>query len=180
MPPQCAPSRWACLTLVSAKTTPTSATSRSAPTGRIRTASPTASATAPLLLASSAAAMTPAPGLHQTSSSTRSRCGPLLWGGPRTSALRAAGAPPQLDGAPHSARRGPSLPGRPAPPRPAPPQVFTDDQVSYTSWFLDAFNYAMEVGRPGAATAGRAGPARLPQPAEASWLQRPVMPRRAS
>jgi hypothetical protein len=22
-------------------------------------------------------------------------------------------------------------------------QVFTDDQVSYTSWFLDAFNYAI-------------------------------------
>ena len=25
-------------------------------------------------------------------------------------------------------------------------KVFTDDQVSYTSWFLDAFNYAMVVG----------------------------------
>ncbi|KIY97835.1 hypothetical protein MNEG_10128 [Monoraphidium neglectum] len=25
-------------------------------------------------------------------------------------------------------------------------KVFTDDQVSYTSWFLDAFNYAMESG----------------------------------
>ncbi|KAI8470645.1 MAG: hypothetical protein J3K34DRAFT_509177 [Monoraphidium minutum] len=25
-------------------------------------------------------------------------------------------------------------------------KVFTDDQVSYTSWFLDAFNYAMEGG----------------------------------
>jgi hypothetical protein len=24
--------------------------------------------------------------------------------------------------------------------------VFTDDQVSYTSWFMDAFNYAMEAG----------------------------------
>jgi hypothetical protein len=24
--------------------------------------------------------------------------------------------------------------------------VFTDDQVSYTSWFMDAFNYAMESG----------------------------------
>lgn len=22
-------------------------------------------------------------------------------------------------------------------------QVFTDDQVSYTSWFMDAFNYAI-------------------------------------
>jgi subtilisin family serine protease len=25
----------------------------------------------------------------------------------------------------------------------SPAQVFTDDQVSYTSWFLDAFNYAI-------------------------------------
>jgi hypothetical protein len=25
----------------------------------------------------------------------------------------------------------------------SPVQVFTDDQVSYTSWFLDAFNYAI-------------------------------------
>lgn len=25
-------------------------------------------------------------------------------------------------------------------------KVFTDDQVSFTSWFLDAFNYAMIVG----------------------------------
>ena len=33
------------------------------------------------------------------------------------------------------------LPPSPAPP--SPPQVFTDDQVSYTSWFLDAFNYAI-------------------------------------
>ncbi len=24
-------------------------------------------------------------------------------------------------------------------------QVFTDDQVSYTSWFLDAFNYAITI-----------------------------------
>ena len=24
--------------------------------------------------------------------------------------------------------------------------MFTDDQVSYTSWFMDAFNYAMEAG----------------------------------
>lgn len=23
------------------------------------------------------------------------------------------------------------------------PQVFTDDQVSYTSWFMDAFNHAI-------------------------------------
>lgn len=24
--------------------------------------------------------------------------------------------------------------------------MFTDDQVSYTSWFMDAFNYAIEAG----------------------------------
>jgi membrane-bound transcription factor site-1 protease len=38
----------------------------------------------------------------------------------------------------------PLLPFNPLPASPpSPPQVFTDDQVSYTSWFMDAFNHAI-------------------------------------
>jgi hypothetical protein len=51
-------------------------------------------------------------------------------------------------------------PARAQPPHPhprPPPQVFTDDQVSYTSWFMDAFNYAIALkvgGGPGGGAAG--------------------------
>lgn len=45
-------------------------------------------------------------------------------------------------------------------------KVFTDDQVSYTSWFLDAFNYAMITKvRQAAATKARDSLTVTPTPA---------------